>query len=489
MSFKLQMLRDRLESFKSHFQRYRGAYFQHRGFVTFNTHNIAYEMKEILKKAFKSRSPGLVNSMLSVFKSKKVDIKKESATRIKFRNIVLTKIINPNRKSRQDEFTRMTRLLLGAPGSMFNKKVRVMKQQGGPNFDLNRGIAAEDINWSYVPEKRIETSQIVLLFAIILLVLPGFMYALSVRYYENTIDNMRGMDRGKSGFVVDQLLFVSMLGLDQVALYVIEKLLPTQSFLKSHQGVGIKFLATNLYFLFSGLFFLFLGLMSAARNKMSDIVIEKDRFSVTKQLIDSFYMTFIALIGSNMLSIILTPIFKHYYTEKGKKVRRDITYSLSFFCLAVYYVGFFSPLDSNIIPIMCLTALGFLLAEIIMYCLGIVEPNRVSFSILGNYFIAMILGFLPITFASYMMLEGNPLGIKTLSLGLKDSLILSAYLLFYILLAFIFTVLYSNERLLKRVQSRIWTVNTGSGKPEELLGSSYRSLNPIYSFQEKVKQD
>lgn len=350
-------------------------------------------------------------------------------------------------------------------------------------------MAAEDINWSYEPEKKINASNLALFFVVILVLLPGVMYFIAVDFYENTIQNMKGAQRGAPGFIVDKLLFVSMLGIDQVALIIIEKMLPTEGFLKSHQVLGLKFIATNLYFLVSGLLFLFLGLVVAANREMAEIVSEKERFSITKQVLDSFYMTFLALIISNVNTIIFSPVYKFYFKEKGKAVPRDITLTLSFMCLAIYYVGFFAPFDINIILIMAAAVLLLVVAELVLYRFGIVEPMRVSYSILGNYFLALIWGLLPITLSAYLMLEGNHMGIKTLSLGLKDSLFITVVLLAYLILVSVFTLLYKNERLLRRIQSRVWNVNSSMSAPEIILGSSYRELNPIYSFQGKLKSD
>lgn len=324
-------------------------------------------------------------------------------------------------------------------------------------------------------------------FAIILLVIPGFMFLLSVVYYENTIENLKGSQRGAQGFIVDQGLFVSMLGLDQIALRVIDRMLPSGGFLKEHQAVGLKFLSTNLYFLSSGLLFLFLGLVVAANTKMNDIVETREQFMVTKKVLDSFYMTFIALIVTNVNSHILMPIYNFYIRSKNKQVERDITYPLSFMCLAVYYVGFFAPFDINIILIMFVSVLVLFVAELVLYHLGIVQPTRINFTIIGNYILALTWGLLPITLSAFLMLEGNKMGIRTFSFGFKESFWVSFVVLIYIITVTIYTILFKNERLLRRIQSQIWTVNQGLSAPDVLQGASYRASNPVYTFEGKLK--
>lgn len=319
-------------------------------------------------------------------------------------------------------------------------------------------------------------------FAIILFVIPGVMYLLSVEFYQNTIDNMKGAFRGAKGFVVDKFLFISMLGLDQAALYVIEKMLPSSGFLKEHQVVGLKFISTNLYFLSSGLFFLILGLVVAANDRMVNIEDKKQQFLVTKQLLDSFYLTFVALILSNVNSHIFMPAYRFYSSGKQNKVPRDITYPLSFMCLAVYYVGFFAPFDSNVILIMFATVLVLFLAEISLLHLGIVEPARINYTIIGNYLLALVWGLMPVSLSAYLMLEGNQMGIRALSLGGKNSLWLTVVFAIYVLTAIVYTILYKNERLLRRTQSKIWSINESLAAPAVLLGASYRASNPVYSF-------
>lgn len=354
---------------------------------------------------------------------------------------------------------------------------------------MTRGVAAEDINWEYVPEKKIQPGQLALFFAIVILVIPGVMYLISVEFYQNTIDNMKGAERGMRGFFVDKFLFVSMLGLDQGALYVIEKMLPSSGFLKEHQVVGLKFLSTNLYFLSSGLFFLILGLVVAANDRMAEIQDKKQQFLVTKQLLDSFYLTFVALILTNINSHIVMPAYRYYSGGKKTKVPRDISYPLSFMCLAIYYVVFFAPFDSNVILIMFVTVLGLFLAEIALLYLGVVEPSRINFTVIGNYLLALIWGTLPVSLSAYLMLEGNQMGIRAFSLRGRDAMWVICLLALFVVTAVLYTILYKNERLLRRTQSMIWNINESLAAPAVLQGASYRSSNPVYTFEGKAKFD
>ena len=200
-------------------------------------------------------------------------------------------------------------------------------------------------------------------------------------------------------------------------------------------------------------------------------------------------MTFLALIMVNINSIILMPVYRFYFKNRGVPQPRDITTTLSFICLAIYYVGFFAPFDINIIPLMAGSVLFLLVGEVVLYNLGIVTPMRVNFSIIGVYMMALIWGLLPVTLSAYLMLAGNKMGIKTLSLDKKNSVYICLILLMYAFLVTVYTILYKNERLLRRIQTRIWSVNENQAAPKELLGNSYRTLNPIYTFEQKIKVD
>lgn len=48
---RYEMLVDKLESFIAHFNKFKPAYFQNRGFVTFKTHRIAQEVKDIYNRS------------------------------------------------------------------------------------------------------------------------------------------------------------------------------------------------------------------------------------------------------------------------------------------------------------------------------------------------------------------------------------------------------------------------------------------------------
>jgi hypothetical protein len=232
--------------------------------------------------------------------------------------------------------------------------------------------------------------------------------------------------------------------------------------------------------------------MQASNSKMSDIIDPKEQFRVTKSLLDSFYMTFAALIVSSLATQLITPIYQFYHSNKGVPVQRDISFGLSFMCQAIFYVGYFVAFDCNIIILMFASLLVLLVGEVALFKLGLIEPTRVCYSIIGNYFTAMLFGLLPISISAFLMLSGNKLGIKTIDLGkeyLGQSSLMIGLLLLYLVTVVIFGALYKNERLLKRVQSMIWKVNEMVSVPQQILGSSYRNNNPVYNFETKVKSD
>lgn len=77
-------------------------------------------------------------------------------------------------------------------------------------------MAAEEINWSYIPEQKISGNIFVGFFVLILLVIPFVMYLLSVVYYERTLDSLMGVQQGVLGFLYTNVFFVLMLVVDQV---------------------------------------------------------------------------------------------------------------------------------------------------------------------------------------------------------------------------------------------------------------------------------
>lgn len=130
MTLKKEMMEDRMESFKEHFRKYKKAYFLNRGFVTFSTHKMALEMKEIYKKAYLERPQGPLDEFL--MRIKKLDRKAESNIRRKFRRIVMQKIIGVRAGSKvSDHLSRAVKLLFGSQDSMFNKKVKLMRDEVG----------------------------------------------------------------------------------------------------------------------------------------------------------------------------------------------------------------------------------------------------------------------------------------------------------------------------------------------------------------------
>jgi hypothetical protein len=126
---KREMLNDRLETFKEHFKRFKKGYFLNRGFVTFSTHRVALEMKEVFKKAFRERKQGLLDEIL--MKIHKLDRKTESPARRKFRRIVMQKVIGVLTKKKGDHLSRVSSLLFGTKENPFNTKARLMRDETG----------------------------------------------------------------------------------------------------------------------------------------------------------------------------------------------------------------------------------------------------------------------------------------------------------------------------------------------------------------------
>lgn len=126
---KREMLTDRLDTFKQHFSRYKKGYFLNRGFVTFTTHRVALEMKEVFKKAYRERRQGLLDEI--VMKIKGEDRTPESAVRRKFRRIVMEKVIGVHTKGRKDHLSLISNLLIGSKGDPSKTKSRIMRDESG----------------------------------------------------------------------------------------------------------------------------------------------------------------------------------------------------------------------------------------------------------------------------------------------------------------------------------------------------------------------
>lgn len=75
------------------------------------------------------------------------------------------------------------------------------------------------------------------------------------------------------------------------------------------------------------------------------------------------------------------------------------------------------------------------------------------------------------------------MGIMAIRLGRKHKLanvVVTIGCLFYIVGSFVFVVLYRNSRFLRRIQSKIWKVNSSSNQLQP-TGRSYKDLNPAYT--------
>jgi hypothetical protein len=180
--------------------------------------------------------------------------------------------------------------------------------------------------------------------------------------------------------------------------------------------ISMKFLTTNGYLIMSNLIALTVGLIQAGDTHMGSITNETLKFDTIKQLIDSFYFTFYILVVSSIYSHLIAPLVKKFIQKQGT-TERDITFGLSFLATCLFYIGFFAPLNTNIIPIVCV-AVGVLVGgEIALYYYGIVVPTQICFSALSNYLIVLFIGLVPISFSSLWMLTGNKMGIMAIRVG------------------------------------------------------------------------
>ena len=127
---KRELHSDRLNNFKIHFRKFKKGYFLGRGFITFKSHKMACEMKEIYKKAYKDKNLSLIDKILKM--AGKLVVEEESKARTRFRNIVLKKIIEPNSKQKgKNALSRTLGILLGGSGNKFNQKASLLRQEAG----------------------------------------------------------------------------------------------------------------------------------------------------------------------------------------------------------------------------------------------------------------------------------------------------------------------------------------------------------------------
>lgn len=135
------MFNDRLETFKDHFRRYKKGYFLNRGFVTFSTHKVALEMKEIFKKAFRDRKQGLLDEI--IMKINGLDRKTESQAKRRFRKIVLEKVIAVRSKRKSDHLSLAVNLLGGKSDNPFNAKAKLLRDESGEKVLLNNLVSTD----------------------------------------------------------------------------------------------------------------------------------------------------------------------------------------------------------------------------------------------------------------------------------------------------------------------------------------------------------
>lgn len=140
------MLEEKMKHFKSHFKKYKNAYFQNRGFVTFKTFKIAHEVKEIYNKAIRDEKDNFIYNLKSWVMNKiekKTKLEKESKAKHKFRNIVLNKVMKKKTEENLSEprdrgkkltgfLAKATNLISGASDQKMKNKVELMKKSVGP---------------------------------------------------------------------------------------------------------------------------------------------------------------------------------------------------------------------------------------------------------------------------------------------------------------------------------------------------------------------
>lgn len=149
---------------------------------------------------------------------------------------------------------------------------------------------------------------------------------------------------------------------------------------------------------------------------MKGIQNENIKFETIKQLIDSFYFTFYLLMISSIYHHLIAPLIQKFIQKKGP-TERDITFGLSFLATCLFYIGFFAPLNTNIIPIVCVAVIILVGGEIALYKFEVVVPTQICFSAISNYLMVLFLGLVPISFSSLWMLTGNKMGIMAIQIG------------------------------------------------------------------------
>jgi hypothetical protein len=120
-----------------------------------------------------------------------------------------------------------------------------------------------------------------------------------------------------------------------------------------------------------------------------------------------------------------------------------------------------------------------------MFRKGIVKAQKGNTTVMISVFwISVFCGMLPISLSSILMLRKNRLGIMTIRVGGKhlfNSFFLWALSLGWLAALLLFVYLYTNQKFLARVQSRIWKHHE-KGKIMEPVGRNYRSANPYYKM-------
>lgn len=125
-----------------------------------------------------------------------------------------------------------------------------------------------------------------------------------------------------------------------------------------------------------------------------------------------------------------------------------------------------------------------------MFRKGIVKAQPGNTPVMISVFwISVFCGMLPISLSSILMLRKNRLGIMTIRVGGKhfyNSFFLWTLSLSWLAALVLFVYLYTNEKFLARVQSRIWKHHE-KGRIMKPVGPNYREGNPYYKMCKILK--
>lgn len=148
LQYKYEMYSSKMDHFKTHFKKYKNAYFQNRGFVTFKTFKVASNVNDIYCKAIKNDKEDLLYEFYSFMKEKiekKTKMEKESKAKKKFRSVVMNKILKPKIQKTEEGvkdrgkegndlagvIAKAANLVTGAADTRMKQKIKLMEQTVG----------------------------------------------------------------------------------------------------------------------------------------------------------------------------------------------------------------------------------------------------------------------------------------------------------------------------------------------------------------------